>query len=209
MGPLAAPAPRRGVWVTDNPIAPLLAAIDAASRWLESNDVRAAVVGGVAASIHGNPRMTKDVDLVALADLEDCERLVQAAAAHGIEPRSPDVVEFAQTTRVLLLRHAATRVELDVSLGALPFEADLVANSRPTTVSGVRFRLALPEDIIIMKALALRPRDVADIAAIVGANDDLDLDRVRATVEAFSAMLEEGDLVSELNRILAGAERRT
>lgn len=168
----------------------------------------AAVVGGVAASIHGEPRVTKGVDLVVLADLEDCERLIESAAVHGIEPRTSDAVEFAQTTRVLLLRHGATGVELDFSLGALPFEADLVANSRPTTISGVRFRLARPEDIIIMKALALRPRDVADITAIVEANDDLDLDRVRAIVSEFSAVLEEGDMLSELERIVTGARRR-
>lgn len=188
-------------------LAPLLDAIGTATSWLEASEVQAAVVGGVAASIHGRPRVTKDVDLVALADLEDCQSLIEQAARFGITPRIPDGAAFARTTRVLLLRHESSGVELDVSLGALPFELDMVANAQTLTIGGVGFRLARPEDIIIMKALALRPRDIADIASIAEANPDLDLDRVRSTVETFSAMLEEGDLLTELNRILAGVRR--
>jgi hypothetical protein len=59
-----------------------------------------------------------------------------------------------------------------------------------------------------MKSLALRPRDVADIAAIAEANPDLDFERVRATVEEFSAILEERDLLTELDRILTAVRRK-
>jgi predicted nucleotidyltransferase len=194
---------------TDDPLAPLVAAIDAAQRWLDDHDVASAVVGGVAASMHGRPRTTKDVDLVALFDLDDCAGLLEAAARYGIEPRHADAVEFARVTRVLLLRHAPSGVELDVSVGALPFERELVESSVVMEVTGLRFRVARPEDIIIMKALALRPRDVADIEGIVDAQPDLDLARVRRTVAEFSAALEQADLSSELERILAKMRRTT
>ena len=189
-------------------LAPLLAAIDAVTSWLAHSGVPAAVVGGVAASIHGQPRVTKDVDVVAMVDIDDCERLLGAAAKHQIEPRIPDAIEFARSTRVLLLRHVGSGVELDVSLGALPFERDLVDRGLPIEVGGIRFPLARPEDIVIMKALAMRPRDIADIAAIVEANPDLDLDRVRAKVEEFAAVLEEADLVAELDRIVSSVRGR-
>lgn len=70
--------------VTRAALAPLLSAIAAATAWLEEAGVPAAVVGGVAASIHGQPRVTKDVDWVALADLDDCERLVALASKFEI-----------------------------------------------------------------------------------------------------------------------------
>ena len=41
-------------------------------------------------------------------------------------PRIPDAIEFAHETRVLLLRHAPTGIDIDLSLGALPFEEELV-----------------------------------------------------------------------------------
>lgn len=189
-------------------LAPLLAAIEAATSWLRASRVEAAVVGGVAASIHGQPRVTKDVDFVVLADVEDCETLLARAGSFGISPRIEDVVEFARTTRVLLLRHETSGVELDVSLGSLPFERELVTHGRSVAVSGVCFRVARPEDIIIMKALALRPRDIADIEAIAHANPGLDLGRIRATVAEFSEILEEADLLGELDRILGTARGR-
>jgi hypothetical protein len=189
-------------------LAPLLAAISAATRWLEAAGVEAAIVGGVAASIHGQPRVTKDVDFVAIAEPYDAAAIVEAAAAFDIVPRIHDALELALTTRVLLLRHEPSGVEIDVSLGVLPFEQDLVAGCLRMTIQGVDVALARAEDIIIMKSLAMRPRDVADIAAIAEANPDLDFVRIRATVEEFSAILEERDLLTELDRILAGVRRK-
>lgn len=58
------------------------------------------------------------------------------------------------------------------------------------------------EDIVVMKALALRPRDIADIEGIVELVQGLDLTRIRATVTQLSAALETGDHASRLEEIL-------
>ena len=47
---------------------PLLKAIAASTAWLAQADIPAAVIGGVAVSLLGRPRITKDVDLIALAE---------------------------------------------------------------------------------------------------------------------------------------------
>ena len=100
-----------------NPLASLLSALNAGCRWLEGCDVPCAVVGGVAASLHGRPRVTKDVDFVALADEDQWPSLVSHAATYALEPRAHDTLEFARITRVLLMRHQPSRIEIDVSLG--------------------------------------------------------------------------------------------
>jgi hypothetical protein len=41
------------------------------------------------------------------------------------------------------------------------------------------FRVATAEDIVVMKAIALRARDIADIEAILDAGHELDLPRIR------------------------------
>jgi len=83
----------------------LTAALRAVSAWLVAAEVDFAVVGGVAASLHGNPRVTKDVDVVALADESTWEALVEKAAGHGLFPRIDDPLGFARNTRVLHLVH--------------------------------------------------------------------------------------------------------
>lgn len=185
----------------------LTQALQAVSDWLAAEKVDFAVVGGVAASLHGKPRVTKDVDVVALADDATWEELVEAAAAHGIFPRVDEALDFAKNTRVLLLVHRPSKIEIDLSLGMLPFESDLVHRARAVDVGEVRFPLAAPEDVIVMKALALRPRDVADIEGIVESNAELDLERVRSTLSQLSAALESDDHLSRLDEILRSAGR--
>lgn len=129
------------------------------------------------------------------------------AAAHGIFPRIDEALDFAKNTRVLLLVHRPSKIEIDLSLGMLPFESDLVHRARAVDVGEVRFPLAAPEDVIVMKALALRPRDVADIEGIVESNAELDLDRVRSTLSQLSAALESDDHLSRLDEILRSVRR--
>lgn len=180
----------------------LLGALEAVSSWLEDSGVGFAVVGGVAASLHGKPRVTKDVDIVAIAEDDAWTSLVESATDRGLKPRIADALDFARITRVLLLIHEPTKIEVDVSFGMLPFEHELVKRARPRTIRQVSFPVASAEDILVMKALALRARDVADIEGIVESVQGLDLDRVRATVSKLSTALETVDHPAELERIL-------
>jgi predicted nucleotidyltransferase len=185
----------------------LLAALDAVSKWLDSKAVRFAVIGGLAASLHGKPRVTKDVDLVALADEADWIGLLEQAAAWQIEARIADAIEFAKLTRMLLLVHSSSGIEVDLSFGMLPFELEVVQRAQHQQVGGLRFPLATAEDIIIMKALALRARDIADIEGIVELVQNLDLVRVRTTVAQLSQALESIDHLAQLDEILRRVNR--
>lgn len=185
----------------------LLGALTAVTSWLEECGVPFAVVGGVAASLHGRPRVTKDVDLVAIAEDERWASLLARAAKWRLEPRISDALDFAGTTRVLLLEHEPSHIEVDLSFGMLPFERELVERAEIRTVRRLSFPIASAEDILVMKALALRPRDVADIEGILQSVASLDLERVRATVALLSAALETDDHLAALDRIIA-AQRR-
>ncbi len=55
------------------PLAPLLAALADLTRWLRSTQTSGAVIGGVAASILGRPRFTRDIDAVVLRAEENGE----------------------------------------------------------------------------------------------------------------------------------------
>jgi Nucleotidyl transferase AbiEii toxin, Type IV TA system len=182
----------------------LTEAIHAVSIWLSDAGVGFAIVGGVAASLHGRPRVTKDVDVVVMTDDDTWGRLLELAADHGLHPRIPDALQFARTTRVLLLVHRPSHIEVDVSFGALPFELEIVQRATIKNVGRVSFPLASAEDIVIMKAIAMRPRDVADIEGILESVPDLDLDRVRKVVSQLSAALEAEDHLTRLDEIVRG-----
>lgn len=85
---------------------------------------------------------------------------------------------------------------------ALPFEYEVIDRSSMVDVSpGVSIRVASAEDIVIMKAIAGRGRDIMDIENIIEATPDLDVDRIRRWVREFSSVLEMPEIHDALERL--------
>jgi predicted nucleotidyltransferase len=183
-------------------LAPLLSTLRDLTRWFEAEDVSYAVIGGVAASLLATPRLTRDVDAVVLHDRDPSESFLAAGRSFGFEPRQPDTLEFAHKTRVLLLRHEASGIDTDISFGALPFERESVERARRVDVAGISLALPAPEDLIVMKAVAHRMRDLIDVEEITRAHPQLDRRRVRRWVAEFSRVLEMPEILQDLETIL-------
>ena len=94
-------------------------------------------------------------------------------------------------------------------LGALPLEDEIVRGTRNVEIAGVRLPLAAPESIVVMKTLARRARDIADIEGILEVHDRLDLGWIRTRLTEFDQALGQTDLLDEFNRILARTRRTT
>lgn len=171
---------------------------------MEDVAVPYAVIGGVAVTLTALPRYTQDIELVVWTTSSQWPALVERAGAFGITPRRDDVLEFAERTRVLLLQHA-TGVPVDVSCGVLTFEEHVTRDAATVRVGTLQVRLATPEHLVVLKAIAARPQDHADIHAIVRTCRDLDLTAARATVVEFAQALDAPELVRDFDRIVAGA----
>jgi len=65
-----------------------------------------------------------------------------------------------------------------------------------------RLRLPTPEDLIIMKAVAHRPKDLADIQAIAANYPDLDKERIRFWVVQFGEALDLPELWIQILKLL-------
>lgn len=183
--------------------ATLLAAVAAVTDWLLSTSIPGVIVGGVAASLLGRPRLTRDVD--ALVDLSDdrWSDALAAAANFHLEPRIDDALGFARRSRVLLLRHSPSQIDVDVILSGLPFERDAIASGVSRPVGGIAIRLPRVEDLMIMKAIAHRPRDLMDLEGLLRTSPGADLERVRRWVREFSIAATLPELIDDLDRLIA------
>lgn len=182
---------------------PLLAPLADLARWLEATRTQAVIVGGVAVSFLGRPRFTRDIDALAILSEPQWEGALAAAPAHGIVPRIGNPLEFARRTRVLLLRHAESAVDIDVILGELSFEQSAVEHGRVYEVGGVNVRLPRVEDLLIMKAVAHRPQDLQDMEGLLDAHPEADVDFVRQWVREFAAATAMSDLIDDFERLLS------
>jgi len=179
-------------------ITPLLAPLAALQRLLARFDDQGIITGGVAASLLGRPRLTADVDAMILLTVEDLPLLMEAATQEGLVPRITDAEDFARRHRVLLLRHQESGINVDISLGLLPFEIEAVERSVIHQVGPLAIRLPTPEDLIIFKAVAHRPQDLMDIQALLESHPDLDRERVMRWAREFAQALEMPELWEDI-----------
>lgn len=172
-------------------------------QWLDGAGVPSMLIGGVAASVLGQPRLTQDIDVMAVAPESAWAGLVEAGARHGIAPRITGAVEFAVRSRVLLMRHEASGIDIDVILGSLSFEEAAVGRSQRHALGGLMLRLPRVEDLLVMKAVAGRPKDIQDMEGLLAANPDLDVAFVRRWVREFATAMSMPSLLDELEKVLA------
>ena len=66
----------------------------------------------------------------------------------------------------------------------------MVARGKTQKLTALSVRLPTPEDLIIMKAVAHRPKDLEDIRTIIDKNPKLDIDRIKHWVTSFADALE-------------------
>lgn len=173
---------------------PLDGAIHHITRVLESLRIEYAIVGGIANAIWGQPRATIDVDVTVSVNEADLPGIVPAIGAQ-FRPAISDPVPFVRQTRVLPL-DTADGVRIDVIFALLPFELDAIRRATDVVIAGRTVRVVTAEDLVLMKIISERPRDVADAEAIVRRRaGELDRDYLEPRIRELATALERDDLI--------------
>lgn len=184
-----------------SPLAELLADL---ARALGALGVRWYVFGAQAAIVYGVARLTADVDVTVEAGPRPTRDVVAGLQAAGFTLRVADVEGFVERTRVLPLAHHRTRIPVDVVLAGPGLEELFLSRVEEHVIAGVRLPVVSAEDLVAMKILAGRAKDLDDVETVVRARHDrLDMARIRTTLEALEKALDRADLASELPRIVA------
>ena len=186
----------------DKSLEPFRAAIESLQRLSHKYGDRGVIIGGIAVGFLGKPRFTADIDAVFLLPTKDISYFVELAQAEHIYPRIQNAEDFARKNRVLLLKHNPTETDIDISLGILPFEQEMVERASTKSFAGLSIRLPTPEDLIIMKAIAHRPKDLEDIRTIADKYPNLDKKRIEEWVKSFGDALELPDLWDQVKSLL-------
>jgi hypothetical protein len=187
-------------------MAPLLEALTALEGWLRSEKLDHVYIGGLAVALVGRPRITQDIDGIVLLGGMSIQELLRSATAAGFPPRVPDAIAFTVESRVFLLRHEGTGVPIDLSIGFLPFEEEAVRRARSIRAKGLDIPVATPEDLLVLKAIAGRPRDIVDMEGLLTVNPHIDRAQVRSTTAMFAEMLDAPEILETLDRLFAAGK---
>jgi hypothetical protein len=173
--------------------------LEALENLLSHFDNRGVIIGGIAVSLLGQARFTEDLDAMVLLSVDEISQFLTIAQREGIEPRIDQAENFARQNRVLLLRHTPSQTSIDISLGILPFEQEMVERSSLHQIDEtLQIHLPAPEDLIIMKAIAHRPKDLLDIQGLIQKHPNLDKERIQNWVTQFADLLETPELWDDI-----------
>src|SRR5260370_10650184 len=191
-----------------NGLEDLLLAAAGLEAALKRNGWRFCFVGGVAVQRWGNPRFTEDIDLTMLGGFGDEENVVDALL-NELKLRRHDAREFALSRRVLLAKTRAG-VDVDIALGALPFEERCVARATPWEVrGGVMLTTCLAEDLLTHKAFAGHGLDWGDVEGVlIRQHGKLDFTQIRAELKPLLELKAEPEALDKLERLVSTVDRR-
>jgi predicted nucleotidyltransferase len=143
---------------------------------LNDADVQYIVVGGIATILHGYVRATADVDLVVDLQVAEASKVISVLTAEGFKPKIPvQAMEFADEQKrkqwidekgmqVFSMYHPA-RIGMTVDLFVeqpIPYQ-EMFQRSVVMDLDGIKVRVCSIDDLIAMKQLAGRHKDLADI----------------------------------------------
>ena len=157
--------------------------------------------GAQAVLLHGAPRTTQDIDVTVLVDGPPT-KLLSALRAERIIPRFDDTA-FIEQTRVIPCDHVPSGWKIDVVLGGPGLEEFIASEAITQKLGGVSVPLLRVEHLIVLKVLAGRPQDLADVNSLLALpGKSIDLAEIRDLLHALQSELAEEPLVDRFERLL-------
>ena len=152
---------------------------------LAAKHIRYAVVGAMAAAVHGVVRASLDADAVVGMQVHEARGLQQAFLDAGFEAelRVGDVDDPIPELLEVRDRH---RNRVDLLIGLRGMDPEALSRTRQVALAGASLEFVGREDFVAMKAFAGGPVDLADARAVMDLDRaSLDLDLLRRLARRF------------------------
>jgi Nucleotidyl transferase of unknown function (DUF2204) len=166
--------------------------------------VRWYVFGAQAVIAAGVPRLTADIDVTVELPRGGPRALIAALARAGIALRPVgDVATFIAETRVIPAIHAASQLPIDVVLAGPGLEEDMLARALRRPVGGTDVPFVDTADLIALKILAGRDKDLEDVRALGRAGlPGRSLEIARQRVAELGALIDDSTLLATFDRLI-------
>lgn len=174
--------------VSNRQVAELLKALSAV---MEDRQLRWYLFGAQAAILWGSTRYSNDVDVTAELEFADVRDFIDTMLRRGFDLKRDDA-----QNRVLVFVHRKTGTPLDVIIAGPGLDEEFLDRAIAVNVEGTSVPVITPEDLIVMKALAGRAKDVEDLRAVVDQHRaTLDVARIRRLLSLLEQALTRSDML--------------
>jgi predicted nucleotidyltransferase len=144
------------------------------ARLFDELNIPYVVMGGIAVRVYGIPRPTHDVDFTLAIPRERLPELYAAVQAQGYTvPGWIDQVAGMPLVKFRLYLEGRG-IDIDMFLAESRFQEQVLSRRRQARLDGLDVWLVSPEDLMLLKLLAGRPRDIADVGDVLYTQGQLD-----------------------------------
>lgn len=163
-------------------------------RLFESHEIPYALLGGLAARAHGIPRPTWDVDFTVAVERYRLALLFEEAEQLGYTvPSAYRAGWIDQVGGMPFVKFGVAiddrSVDIDVFLAESSYLEKVIERRIRTSLDDMsEVCVVTPEDLIVLKSISNRPRDLIDIHDVLFMQGDLDRAYMRQWAERLGAL---------------------
>lgn len=132
---------------------------------LERAKIPYLIIGGVAQAVVGEPRVTQDVDCIVAVEPAGVQGVLDGLISADFEVDRPTALERIESTGTFSVRRGRWRV--DVILASTEFEQSAFQRAQRFRLYDVDANLPTPEDLILLKLVPGREKDLLDAKTVM------------------------------------------
>jgi len=156
---------------------------------LEERGIDYMLIGGQAVLLYGEPRLTRDIDVTLGVGPDRLPEVLEMVRRLGWTVLVDDPQVFVRQTLILPVQEPESGVRLDFIFSFSPYERQAMKRVRRVQIGSAQVRFASPEDLIIHKVVASRPRDLEDVKGVLIKNPEVDREYIRYWLRQFEEAL--------------------
>ncbi len=163
--------------MNENSLLQVLEIVTSAAR---RRKIKIVVMGGMAISVYAPPRATFDIDAIGDVREESLDGFLMELKEQGFAFDEGSPVKTIAGMPFVTLYYGRSKIPLDLFLARNEFQGSIIRRARSLRVGDVKLDVISPEDLILVKLLSGRPRDIEDIRQILTENfKDLEFNYLR------------------------------
>ena len=174
-------------------------------RFLEKEKVPYFVLGGLAVGILGEPRFTLDIDLDIFVERENLGIFLQRAKEGPFQFNVKEAAVSAE--KFGAFRLFCDGAQVDMILASTELEKSVLQRRKQAVLFGRKTFLPTAEDLILLKLIPGRPKDLVDVESIcLRHKGRLDTGYLNRWAQKICDESEDGRILRQLNKFLLSAK---